>query len=137
MSLKYSMKESFMHSTVAISAYQNIKNKVRSDEAVGYDVIRAALKKLEINLHSLSTANDLKDSSKAFENALVGIYFLQKGLDFNGGGDLAKHLFRLYEFCRLKVLENGVVGSRGNPDIIKCHAFIKDIGQSWEQAKNS
>lgn len=125
-----------MNASVAISAYQNIQNHIRSDQSIGHDVISTALLKLETSLYLLSTAESSKDLSKPLENALVTIYFLQKGLDLNGGGDLAKHLFRLYEFCRLKIIARSTLGIIANKDLKKCHSYIKEIAQSWEKAKN-
>ena len=43
------------------------------------------------------------------KSSLLTIYFLQKSLDFNSGSDLAKNLFRLYEFCRTTLLEKGII----------------------------
>lgn len=124
-----------MNSSVAISAYQNIKNNVRSDESIGHDVISTALQKLETSLYLVSTAENSTDLAKPLENALATIYFLQRGLDLSGGGDLAKHLFRLYEFCRVKTIERCTSGTNSNTEVKRCHSYIKEISQSWEKTK--
>ena len=125
-----------MNTAVALNAYQNIKDKVRSDEAIGHDVIGTALKKLEANLYLLFNPSNQKDSMRAYENALLAIYFLQKGLDLNNGGDLAKNLFRLYEFCRIKVIEKSISNSENNVEIKQCYSFIKEIAESWELSRS-
>ena len=133
-----------MNATVAKNTYQNIKNKTRSDEEVGYDVISIALKKLETNLCLLSKANSASEITKPFENSISAIYILQKGLDMSGGSDLSKHLFQLYEFCRVKVVEYGRVqvfekstsGVKAKKEIEQCHSYIKEIYQSWEQSRS-
>ena len=133
-----------MNAMVAKNTYQNIKNKTRSDEEVGYDVISIALKKLETNLCLLSRANSASEITKPFENSISAIYILQKGLDMSGGSDLSKHLFQLYEFCRVKVVSYGRVqvfekstsGVKAKKEIEQCHSYIKEIYQSWEQSRS-
>ena len=120
-----------MNAALAIDAYSKIKNETHSEERVGHDVIGAALKQLKTNLHILTSSYEKKDRVKAFERALVTIYFLQKGLDLSKGGDLAKNLFRLYEFCRLTVIKNGIENCRESLEIESCEKFISDIFDSW------
>ena len=132
-----------MNATVAKNTYQNIKNKTRSDEEIGYDVISIALKKLETNLCLLSKAEKASEITKPFENSISTIYILQKGLDMSSGGDLAKNLFQLYEFCRVKVVAYGGIqvfgksdsGVKAKRDIELCHSYIKEISKSWEQSR--
>ena len=45
-----------------------------------------------------------EQKEKYFEQALTSIYFLQKCLDFEKGGELAKNLFKVYEFCRQQII---------------------------------
>ena len=79
-----------MNALAAISAYTDTKNQTLSNEDVGYNVVSTALRKLETNLHILFSATNTKERGKAYEQTLLTIYFLQKSLDFSGGGDLAK-----------------------------------------------
>lgn len=124
-----------MNAASAKHTYQNIKNKIRSEEEIGYDVISIALKKLETSLYLLSEIENPEEVTKPVENAICTIYILQRNLDLTNGSDLAKHLFQLYEFCRLKVIERVKVGPKANKDIKQCHSFIKEIYQSWEQTR--
>ena len=125
-----------MNAASAKHTYQNLKNKIRSEEEIGYDVISIALKKLETNLYLLSEIQNPEEVTKPVENALSTIYILQRNLDLTNDSDLAKNLFQLYEFCRLKVIERVKVGSRANKDIKQCHSYIKEIYQSWEQTRH-
>ena len=125
-----------MNAANAKNAYRNLKNKIRSEEEIGYDVISIALKKLETNLYLLSEIQNPEEVTKPVENALSTIYILQRNLDLTNGSDLAKNLFQLYEFCRLKVIERVKVGSKANKDIKQCHSYIKEIYQSWEQTRH-
>ena len=137
MPLRFIEKGNTMNAAVAINAYTNIKNQTLSAEDIGYNVVSTALHRLEANLHLLFASINVNERSKAFEQALVMIYFLQKGLNFSNNDDLAPQLFRLYEFCRIKVLEIGISGSQNNVEIKQCHSFILEIVRSWDTIKTS
>ena len=120
-----------MNASLAIDAYTKIKRETLSEEQLGHDVVRVALNRLQTNLNILFTSTDTKVRSKAFEMTILTIYYLQKSLDLITGGELAKNLFRLYEFCRLKVIECGVLYSNGSSEIRICRDYISDISDSW------
>ncbi|MBA00364.1 MAG: hypothetical protein CMM39_13065 [Rhodospirillaceae bacterium] len=124
-----------MNSTVAISHYTKVKQKTSSAAAVGHDVISSALQKLQSDLKLLLTTTEKKVRAKAFEGALLSIYYLQKGLDFSKGGELANNLFRLYEFCRLQVIEAGASLGQKDHEIEKCHLYISEILLVWKSIK--
>lgn len=125
-----------MNANAAISSYTEIQNQTRSDEDTGFNVVSTALNKLEKSLDLLQTSTNSLEREKAFQASLLTLYFLQKSLDFKSQGDLAINLFRLYEFCRIKVIENGVKGSNDNHEIKKCHFFIKEILLAWELSRD-
>jgi flagellar protein FliS len=137
MPLRLAEQECTMNASTAISAYTNIKNQTLSTEDVGYNVVSTALHKLETNLHILSSANKTKERVKAYEQTLLTIYFLQKSLNFSGEDDLAKNLFRLYEFCRITVLKKGIIKSYADFEVKQCHSFILEIVKSWDTVKNT
>ena len=124
-----------MNTQAAISGYTEIKSQTLSYESIGYNVVSAALIKLEVSLKSLVSSTDTQESKKSFKTSLLTLYFLQKSLDFKSQGDLAINLYRLYEFCRIKLLEFGIEGSSNNDEIKKCHSFINEIRISWETVK--
>ena len=125
-----------MNANAAISSYTEIQNQTRSDEDAGFNVVSTALNKLEKSLDLLQTSTNSLEREKAFQASLLTLYFLQKSLDFKSQGDLAINLFRLYEFCRIKVIENGINGSNDNHEIKKCHFFIKEILLAWELSRD-
>ena len=125
-----------MNTQAAISSYTEIKSQTLSHESVGYNVVSAALNKLEVNLKSLVSSTHKQERKKAFETSLLTLYFLQKSLDFTTQGTLAINLYRLYEFCRIKLLEIGIDGSSNNAEIKKCHSFVNEIRVSWESVKD-
>ncbi len=126
-----------MNASIAIGAYTKTKKETLSEEQVGHDVVRVALNRLQTSLNILFTSTDQKARSKAFEITILIIYYLQKSLDLISGGELAKNLFRLYEFCRLKVIECGIVNSNGSTDIKICWDYISEISDSWKSIKVS
>ena len=125
-----------MNTQAAISSYTEIKSQTLSHESVGYNVVSAALNRLEVNLKSLVSSTHKQERKKAFETSLLTLYFLQKSLDFKAQGNLAINLYRLYEFCRIKLLEAGIDGSSNNYEIRKCHSFINEIRISWDKVKD-
>ena len=124
-----------MNAAIAINAYTKIQKETLSQEENGYNLVGAALRKLETSLKILASSEVAANRRKAFEGTLTAIYFLHKSLDLVQGGELAKNLFRLYEFCRLKVLEKGVMKSRGDDEIENCHGFILDILKTWDSVQ--
>ena len=125
-----------MNTQAAISSYTEIKSQTLSRESVGYNVVSAALNKLEVSLKSLVSSTHTQERKKAFETSLLTLYFLQKSLDFTTQGTLAINLYRLYEFCRIKLLEIGIDGSSNNDEIRKCHSFINEIRVSWDSVRD-
>ena len=125
-----------MNTQAAISSYTEIKSQTLSHESVGYNVVSAALNKLEVNLKSLVSSTNKQERKKAFETSLLTLYFLQKSLDFKSQGNLAINLYRLYEFCRIKLLEIGIDGSSNNAEIKKCHSFVNEIRVSWDSVRD-
>ena len=121
-----------MNASLAIDAYTKTRKETLSDEQIGHDVIRAALHRLQTSLNVLLTSTDPKARSKAFEVTILVIYYLQRTLDLISGGELAQNLFRLYEFCRLKVIECGASNAKGSKEIKACRDYISEISESWQ-----
>ena len=130
-------KENKMNALVAIDAYKKTRKETLSDEQIGHDVVRAALNRLKASLNILLTTTDPKARSKAFEVTILIIYYLQKTLDLISGGELAQNLFRLYEYCRLKVIECGISNTKGSKEIKVCRDYISEISKSWESIQAS
>ena len=64
------------------------------------------------------------------------IYFLQKCLDFEAGGDLAKNLFRVYEFARQAVLDF-VLREKGSENMDKSIEYVTLIVDGWNGIEDS
>ena len=130
-------KENKMNASAAIDAYTKTRKETLSDQQIGHDVVLAALNRLQASLNILLTTTDLKARSKAFEVTILIIYYLQKTLDLISGGELAKNLFKLYEFCRVKVIECGVANTKGSKEIKVCRDYISEISESWKTIQES
>ena len=137
MPLSIADKESKMSASLAIDAYTKTRKVTLSDEQMGHEVVRAALQRLQTSLNILLTSTDSKAQSKAFEVTILIIYYLQKTLDLITGGELAQNLFRLYEFCRLKVIECGASNAKGSKEIKACRDYISEISESWQAIQES
>ena len=61
------------------------------------------------------------------------IYFLQKSLDFDKGGQLANNLYRLYEFCKLTVQDAVMSGQPEKSNLEACSKYVGEIIESWEK----
>ena len=134
--VKHLEEEIIMNTQAAISRYTEIKSQTLSHEGIGYNVISTALNKLEVNLKSLVSSTHTQERTKAFETSLLTLYFLQSSLDFKVQGNLAINLYRLYEFCRITLLEIGINGSSNNNEINKCHSYINEIRLSWDSVRD-
>ena len=101
-------------------------------EAVSSNVfaISLAMQQLIDAMHGLTNKNSVTDTEKHFEMALTRIYILQKCLDFENGGELARNLFRVYEHAR-----NTIIGLKTNKksteELKKAIEFIKTIHEGW------
>ena len=137
MSLSTVHKENKMNASLAIDAYTKTRKETLSDEQIGHDVVRAALHRLQTSLNILLTTTDPKARAKAFEVTILVIYYLQKTLDLISGGELAQNLFRLYEYCRLKVIECGISNTKGSKEIKVCRDYISEISESWGAIQES
>ena len=76
---------------------------------------------------------ETKNLSSAFQNSLLAIYFLQKSLDFEKGGDIANNLFRIYEYCRQQLLADMKMGNGESTE--KALEVLSEIRDAWEQIK--
>ena len=92
----------------------------------------ALIKSIEVYVENLDVKTaDLELRSKHFSRALTIIYSLQSSLDFEKGGDIANNLFQLYEYSRLKLIEDlGKGVANGTPQALEVIASITD---AWKE----
>ena len=118
-------------------AYQNAERQALEETNDPHLIIMTMLDALVKSMQIFVDNIDLKNGgnaemkSKHFSRAISIIYALQSSLDFEKGGDIANNLFQLYEYGRVKLIEDlgkGVANS--TPQAIEVFASIRD---AWEE----
>lgn len=94
--------------------------------------IKLAMEQLVNSLHTLLTDETLEKRENAFEIALSRIYILQKCLDFEAGGELAKNLFKTYEHAR-KTTITYMTGKTPKVELEKTVSYIEIILEGWKE----
>ena len=94
--------------------------------------IKLAMEQLVNSLNTLLTDETLEKRENAFEIALSRIYILQKCLDFEAGGELAKNLFKTYEHAR-KTTITYMSGKIPKVELEKTVTYIEIILEGWKE----
>ena len=118
-------------------AYQNAERQALEEtndpHLIVMTMLDALVKSMQIFVDNIDLKNggNAELKSKHFSRALSIIYALQSSLDFEKGGDIANNLFQLYEFGRVKLIEDlGQGVANGSPQAIEVIASIRD---AWEE----
>ena len=118
-------------------AYQNAERQALEEtndpHLIVMTMLDALVKSMQIFVDNIDLKNggNAEMKSKHFSRAISIIYGLQSSLDFEKGGDIANNLFQLYEYGRVKLIEdlaNGVASD--TPQAIEVIASIRD---AWEE----
>ena len=107
-----------------------------NSKSENFEAVSIALKHLLESMTALKDAESPEEREPLFEKTLTSIYFLQKCLDFEAGGDLAKNLFRVYEFSRQAVLDF-VLREKGHDNMDKSIEYVTLIVDGWNGIENS
>ena len=118
-------------------AYQNAERQALEEtndpHLIIMTMLDALVKSMQIFVDNIDHKNgcNLEMKSKHFSRAVSIIYGLQSSLDFEKGGDIANNLFQLYEFARLKLIEDlGKGVANGTPQALEVIASISD---AWKE----
>ena len=118
-------------------AYQNAERQALEETNDPHLIITTMLDALVKSMQIFVDNIDLKNGgnaemkSKHFSRAISIIYGLQSSLDFEKGGDIANNLFQLYEYGRVKLIEDLAKGvADDTPQSIEVIASIRD---AWEE----
>jgi len=125
-----------MNVALARNEYTNAKSNALNSKSENFEAVSIALKNLLEAMNNLKDAKNPEDREPLFEKSLTSIYFLQKCLDFEAGGDLAKNLFRVYEFSRQSVLDF-VLREKGHENLDKSIEYVTLIIDGWNGIENS
>ena len=125
-----------MNVALARNEYSNAKSNALNSKSENFEAVSLALKNLLDSMLALKDAETPEAREPLFEKSLTSIYFLQKCLDFEAGGDLAKNLFRVYEFSRQAILDF-VLREKGHENMDKSIEYVTLIVDGWNGIENS
>lgn len=94
--------------------------------------IKLAMEQLVNSLKTLLTDETEEKRENAFEIALSRIYILQKCLDFEAGGELARNLFKTYEHARQTTISY-MSGKTTKVELEKTVSYIEIILEGWRE----
>ena len=125
-----------MNVALARNEYKNAKSNALNSKSENFEAVSLALRHLLEAMTALKDVESPEDREPLFEKSLTSIYFLQKCLDFEAGGDLAKNLFRVYEFSRQAVLDF-VLRGKGHENMDKSIEYVTLIVDGWNGIEDS
>ena len=125
-----------MNVAFARNEYKNTKSNSLGTKSENFEAVSIALNQLLESMRGLRETADIEQKDSFFEKSLTSIYFLQKCLDFEAGGELAKNLFRVYEFSRQAVLDF-VLREKGSDNMDKSIEYVTLIQEGWNGIENS
>ena len=94
--------------------------------------IKLAMEQLLAAMNVLAKDPSPEEKEQNFELALTRIYILQKCLDFESGGELARNLFRVYEHVRQQIISSAV-GKDGKNTLENAIEYINLLHQGWSE----
>ena len=125
-----------MNVAFARNEYKNTKSNSMGTKSENFEAVSIALNQLLESMRGLRETTDIEQKDSFFEKSLTSVYFLQKCLDFEAGGELAKNLFRVYESSRQAVLDF-VLREKGPDNIDKSIEYVTLIQEGWNGIENS
>ena len=119
-----------MNLAFALNTYNQTKVSSETYKHDGHEAVKYALDQVINSMEKLNSGVVSEEKEQYFEKALSSIYFLQKCLDFEKGGDLAKNLFKVYEYCRVQIVEFALKGTVKKLDT--AIVFVQTILDGWD-----
>ena len=121
-----------MNISLARQHYTTTKENSVSNVDQNAFAIKLAMEQLIKAMNGLMSDVSIEDKEQDFEIALTRIYLLQKCLDFNAGGELAKNLFRVYEHVRQDIIKAST-GAADTKHLENAIAYITLIYEGWSE----
>ena len=114
----------------------DIAAKTSSDNP--HKIIEEILKDLVKNMQTLAYSLDHEPvissiKSNSFSKSLTAIYILESSLDFENGGQIAKNLYSIYEFCKDSIMKGFT--KRNSKIVYDAIPPIDEILDGWKQIK--
>ena len=107
------------------------ENNVSNVDQNAY-AVKLAMEQLLKAMKGLKIVTSIDEKEQNFEIALTRIYLLQKCLDFDAGGELAKNLFRVYEHVRQIIIKTST-GDADTKNLENAIAYITLIYEGWSE----
>ncbi|MDC3063563.1 flagellar protein FliS [Alphaproteobacteria bacterium] len=99
-----------------------------------YDILVELKNNLILLAYCLENKNSVDEAkSKSFSRSLKAIYILQSSLDMDNGGDIAKNLFELYDFCRITIIKSFT--KQDHEKVKSLEPIISEIIDGWSDIK--
>ena len=120
--------------TYASNAYR--QNAARGASPVGqvallYEQIVADLRRASQAIE----AQDIEDRTNAINHAILIVGHLQSKLNFEAGGEVARHLEQFYELARQRLIE---AQCQASPEILQEQiGFFLDLRDAWKEAERA
>ena len=121
-----------MNISLARQHYSMTKQNNVSNADQNAFAIKLAMEQLINAMNGLTADGSIEEKEQNFEVALTRIYLLQKCLDFEAGGDLAKNLFRVYEHVRQEIIKTST-SDADKKNLENAIAYIKLIYDGWSE----
>ena len=121
-----------MNISLARQQYTMTKENSVSNADQNAFAIKLAMEQLIKAMNGLMSDVSIEDKEQDFEIALTRIYLLQKCLDFNAGGELAKNLFRVYEHVRQEIIKAST-GAADAKNLENAIDYITLIYEGWSE----
>jgi len=121
-----------MNLSLARQHYSMTKESKIDEPSQNALAIKLAMEQLVNSLNTLLSDETLEKRENAFEIALSRIYILQKCLDFEAGGELARNLFKTYEHAR-KTTITYMSGKTPKVELEKTVNYIEIILEGWKE----
>ena len=120
-----------MNLAFALNTYNQAKVAAEATKYDGHEAVKYALDQVVGSMQKLNEGLNPEEKEHYFERALSSIYFLQKCLDFEKGGDIANNLFQLYEYGRQQLLSDLKEGKPAGT--YQAIDFLSEIRDAWEE----
>lgn len=121
-----------MNISLARQHYSMTKQNNVSNADQNAFAIKLAMEQLINAMNGLTADGSIEEKEQNFEVALTRIYLLQKCLDFEAGGDLAKNLFRVYEHVRQEIIKTST-SDADKKNLENAISYITLIYDGWSE----
>ena len=114
--------------------YRKTEKQSVNEHSSDYEIVAKIFDELIRSMNIYSTEivkenSNQKVKSEHFARTLTIIYTLQSSLDFEKGGEIANNLFQLYEYARVKVIDD--MRNQSNEGTKNAIGHLDEIRGAW------